>query len=92
MRRDRLKRQAVRRSKGGGGRKGESGGTSRGELGALAGAAVVVSVLGAERGAGVGEAARPSRRAAKPLCVNAAPWESRGRTLTTGLFFFQKKL
>lgn len=56
-------------------RMGESGSTSGGELGALAGAAVVVSVLGAEWGAGVGEAARPSRRAAKSLCMNAAPWE-----------------
>lgn len=81
----------MRRSNRGRGRKGESGSTSGGELGALAGAAVVVSVLGAERGAGVGEAVRPSRRAAKPLCMNAAPWECRGRTLTIGLFFFPQK-
>lgn len=45
--------------------------TSRCELGALAGAAVVVSVLGAELGAGVGEAAGPSGRAAEALGVKA---------------------
>lgn len=39
--------------------------TTGGELGARAGAAVVVSVLGAEQGAVVGEAARPSRRMAE---------------------------
>lgn len=46
--------------------------TSSGELGAPAGAAVVVSVLGAELGAGVGEAAHPAGRATEVLSVKAA--------------------
>lgn len=45
--------------------------TSSCELGALAGAAVIVSVLGAELGAGVGEAACPSSCATKVLGVKA---------------------
>lgn len=46
--------------------------TSRSQLGALAGAAVVVSVLGAELGAGMGEAAHPAGRAAVVLSVETA--------------------
>lgn len=53
-------------------------GTSGGKLGALAGAAVVVSVLGAERGAGVGEAARPSSCATKSLGMQAGFWRKAG--------------
>lgn len=45
--------------------------TSRGELGTLAGAAVIVSVLGAEWGPGVGEAACSSCCATKVLGINA---------------------
>lgn len=45
--------------------------TSRCQLGALAGAAVVVSVLGAELGAGVGEAAGPSSCATEVLGMEA---------------------
>lgn len=46
--------------------------TSRSQLGAPAGAAVVVSVLGAELGAGMGEAAHPAGRAAVVLSVKTA--------------------
>ena len=46
--------------------------TSGCQLGALAGAAVVVSVLRAELGARVGEAAGASGRAAETLGVKAA--------------------
>lgn len=49
----------------------QESGTSRCELSALAGAAVVVSVLGAELGASVGEAARPSSCATEALDVKA---------------------
>lgn len=52
-------------------------GTSGRELRALAGAAVIVSVLGAERGAGVGEAAGPTRCATEALGVKAAVWKSK---------------
>lgn len=45
--------------------------TSRCELSALAGAAVIVSVLGAELGASVGEAARPPCSATKALGMKA---------------------
>lgn len=45
--------------------------TSRRELSALAGAAVVISVLGAELGASVGEAASPSSCATEALGVKA---------------------
>lgn len=45
--------------------------TSRCELSALAGAAVIVSVLGAELGASVGEAARPSCSATEALGMKA---------------------
>lgn len=50
--------------------------TSRGELGTLAGAAVIVSVLGAEWGASVGEAACSSCCATKVLGVNAVGVQS----------------
>ena len=59
--------------------------TSRCKLGALAGAAVIVSVLGAKLGAGVGEAAGPSSCAAEVLGVKAGMEE---RNVTTGHSFF----
>lgn len=50
--------------------------TSRGQLGAPAGAAVVVSVLGAELGARVGEAAHPAGRAAEVIGVNTVIYKT----------------
>lgn len=46
--------------------------TSRSQLGAPAGTAVIVSVLGAELGAGMGKAAHPAGRAAVVLSVKTA--------------------
>lgn len=60
--------------------------TSRCELSALAGAAVIVSVLGAELGASVGEAAGPSCSATKALGMKAGWGEGRNRILTAGPF------
>lgn len=60
--------------------------TSRCELGALAGAAVIVSVLGAELGAGVGEAARPAGCATEVLGMKAGLGGGRNRVLTSGSF------